>query len=112
MNYKKCIIIAFAAMLVSFTSIAQQATGAFITMDGGMEGQPVGALSKTTSSSKPVATWARSTATGKCTINNIVGAGGRTGNNYLSFNDTLTATTGSVNIVSPALTTGQCGTCT
>lgn len=107
MNYKKSIIIAVVALLVSFTSNAQQATGAFIAMDGGMEGQPVGAISKTTSSSKPVATWARSTATGKCTINNIVGTGGRTGNNFLSFNDTITTTTGSVNIVSPALTSGQ-----
>ena len=100
MNKRKILFLAFAAMLVSITSIAQQATGAFIAMDGGMEGQSVGTLTKTSSSSKPTTVWSRSTPTGKTTINSIVSTGGRTGDKFLSINDTVT-TTSSINVLSP-----------
>ena len=105
MKINKKILFALAAMLVTFTSIAQQATGAFVSMDGGMEGQSVGTLTKTSSSSKPTTVWSRSTATGKTTINSIVGTGGRTGDKFLSINDTVT-TTSSMYVVSPYATPG------
>jgi len=102
MTKKNLPFIIVAAMLVfSYTSIAQQATGAFISMDGGMEGQSVGGLTHTSKSAQPVTTWSRSTSTGKCSINNIVGTGGRTGDKYLSINDTVTVTSASINVLSP-----------
>jgi hypothetical protein len=96
-----CICLVFVLKL----AIAQQATGSFITMDGGMEGQAVGSLSSTTSSSKPLSTWSKSSSTGKGTVKNIVGTGGRTGLKYLTINDTA-KTSSSANVLSPTAASG------
>lgn len=83
---------------------AQQGTGTFIAMDGGMEGQVVGQLPNTSSSSIPTNSWSRSVATGSVTIRQISGNGGRSGTNYLSINNT--STTGSTNVLSPSQNSG------
>ena len=83
---------------------AQQATGSFPSMDGGFEGQPAGQIPNTTSSSLPIATWARSSATGKATVRQISNAGGRSGSNFVSINDTSTTT--STNLLTPSMPTG------
>ncbi len=107
MNIHKNIFLVLAAMLVTIASIAQQGTGAFISMDGGMEGQTVGLLSKAGGSSKPTTVWARSTLTGKTTINGIVGTGGRTGVKFLRINDTVTLSTSGEYVLSPYATPGS-----
>jgi len=106
MNIHKILLLVFAAMLVTFTSIAQQGTGAFISMDGGMEGQTVGLLSKANGSSKPTTVWARSIVTGKTNINGIFNTGGRTGDKFLRINDTVTASTSGEYVLSPYATPG------
>ena len=83
---------------------AQQGTGSFVTMDGGLEGQTVGQLPNTTSSSLPTANWTRSSATGSVTIRSISSGTARTGNNFVSINNT--SITGSTNLLSPFATSG------
>ena len=107
MNIHKNIILVLATMLVTIASIAQQGTGAFISMDGGMEGQSAGSLTKTGGSSKPTTVWARSTVTGKSTINGIFNTGGRTGDKFLRINDTVTASTSGEYVLSPYATPGS-----
>jgi hypothetical protein len=98
------IVLTICLTFVFKITIAQQATGSFITMDGGFEGQPAGQLPNTSSSSLPTATWARSSATGKATVRQINNTGGRSGNNFVSINDTSTTT--STNLLTPNMPTG------
>jgi len=99
------IVLSICLVFVFKLTNAQQATGSFISMDGGLEGQSVGTLSSTTSSSKPLSTWSKSSSTGKGTVRNIIGIGGRTGDKYLTVNDTA-KTNFSANVLSPTASTG------
>lgn len=100
----KHMLFVVSILMASLQIVAQQATGSFILMDGGMEAQTAGQLPNTTSSSIPSSVWNRSSATGSVTIRNIVATGGRTGNKFLQINNT--STTGSTNVVSPSVASG------
>jgi hypothetical protein len=99
-------VVAFSisALLWSNSAAAQQIVGSFPNMDGGYEGQTVGAISTVANSSSPSASnWTRSAATGTSTIRNIVAVGSRTGNNFLSINS---SGTGTVVALSPSVNSG------
>lgn len=98
------IVLSVCLVFVLKMTNAQQATGLFVTMDGGLEGQTVGQLPNTTSSSLPTSNWTRSSATGSVTIRAISSGTARTGNNFVSINNT--STTGSTNLLSPFATSG------
>ncbi|MCX6208311.1 MAG: hypothetical protein NTZ59_02115, partial [Bacteroidetes bacterium] len=98
------IVLSVCLVFVLKTTNAQQGTGSFVTMDGGLEGQTVGQLPNTTSSSLPTSNWTRSSATGSVTIRAISSGTARTGNNFVSINNT--STTGSTNLLSPFATSG------
>lgn len=100
----KYILTFCVAFLFMYYSHAQQATGSFVLMDGGMEGQTVGQLSSTSSSSIPSNVWTRSTATGSATIKQISNVTARTGSNFLSINNT--STSGTSVVVTPSVAQG------
>ena len=98
------IVLSICLVFILKLTNAQQATGSFAAMDGGFEGQAAGQLANTTSSSLPIATCSRSSATGKVTVRQISNTGGRSGINFVSINDTSTTT--STNLLTPAIPTG------
>ena len=89
-------------LLTKELCLAQQAIGIFSQMDGGFEGQGIGNLSSSASSSSPNATqWVRGGASGggNGTINTT---GARTGDQYLSVVNTyVTSNTSPRTYISP-----------
>jgi len=87
------------------TSWGQQVIGSYPMMDGGFEGQAVGAVLDTDAlATTPTTTWTRGATTTNCTVpvtTAISGSGGRTGSKYAVVNVNCTNVTRQ--LISPQL---------
>ena len=104
-NNKKFSLFLVCIFISSFIN-AQQATGQFIQMDGGFEGQPYASFSNQITNNKPTSLWSRYTLSKCSNIHGVFKAGSRSGNYYMGLNDTvLTNITNYA--ISPALASGS-----
>jgi hypothetical protein len=93
MKYHSLFFLLFVTISLSFDASAQQNIGSFYQMDGGFEGQTVGSLSSTSSSSVPASSWAKGGSSGSGTSS--ISSGGRTGSKYLTAINTYSTNTSS-----------------
>ncbi len=105
-NAKKLLVLSFLFCFSQFI-YGQQYIGTFSQMDGGYEGQSVGALSSTASSSTPdVTVWSRGGTSGAGNAT-IVTGGARTGDQYITVVNTKnTVNTSPRTYLSPASPVG------
>ena len=100
----KTFVLVIAVVGLSIQLKAQQATGQFILMDGGLEGQIAANLTLAKSYTAPLKTWGRYSTKKTATYYAVSNVGARTGNNFIVINDTSNSSSSS--IISPALQPG------